>query len=174
MRQCASSAGHCERVAGTDKLESTKRRKCRLILVSNNDNAFTESNAYFVAFPCVTPHQVREDVLSFVLQLLGHEYPRVRRYTAEQLYIKLLEDDCSALSSSSKRHDEVMKMLLDVAWDDGLESPGDVRLSRNRLAELMDVQLPGHIKEARVQSKNRTRANDEFESYHSLVNHVGR
>ena len=109
-----------------------------------------------------------------MLQLLGHEYPRVRRYTAEQLYVKLLEDDCVAFSSINEHHEEVVKLLLEVAWGDDLESPGYVRLSRNRVAELMNVQLSESVKGAREQSKTRTQTNDEFDSYLSLVKDAGR
>lgn len=113
--------------------------------------------------------QFRQNVLSSVLELLGHSYPRVRRYTAEQLYIKLLEEDICA-----ENHEDVMHLLLEVAWDNALESPGCVRLYRNRVAELMNVSLSHDLKEPQQLPKIEGTATDEFESYQSLVEEAGR
>lgn len=119
-------------------------------------------------------NQAQEDVLPFIMQLLGHGYPRVRRYTAEQLYVKLLEDDCLAFISYCENHEEIMHLLLEVAWDDDLEPPGCVRMSRNRVAELMNVHLRDSNNDQRKQSKSNIQQIDEFESYKSLIEDVGR
>lgn len=122
---------------------------------------------------------IQQDVLPFLMTMLAHRYPRVRRWAAEQLYVRLLEDG-SVVSTyteqdTSSSLDQAMQLLLEVAWDDSLDSPGNVRNSRNRVADLMGIRLSDKQREGPRQSKNREKAAvDEFESYASLVDAAGR
>ncbi len=111
-------------------------------------------------------------MLLFVLELLGHSYPRVRRYAAEQLYVKLLEE-YSSFMEENEHHEKVLNMLLEVAWDGDLDPPGCVRVYRNRVADLMNLELSCSMKETR-QPKHKKKSSDEFESYKSLVKDAGR
>lgn len=106
------------------------------------------------------------------MELLGHSYPRVRRYTAEQLYVKLLEE-YSSFMEENEHHETVLNLLLEVAWDDDFDPPGCVRVHRNRVAELMNLDLSCSMKETR-KPKHETNSSDEFDSYKSLVKDAGR
>jgi len=122
---------------------------------------------------------IQQDVLPFLMTMLAHRYPRVRRWTAEQLYVRLLEDgsvvSTYAEQDTSSSLDQAMQLLLEVEWDDSLDSPGNVRNSRNRVADLMGIRLSDKQREGPRQSKNREKAAvDEFESYASLVDAAGR
>lgn len=122
---------------------------------------------------------VQQDVLPFLMTMLAHRYPRVRRWTAEQLYVRLLEDG-SVVSiyteqDTSNSLDHAMQLLLEVTWDDDLDPPGNVRGSRNRVADLMGIRLSDKQRQGPGQSKvQKTAVVDEFESYASLVDAAGR
>ena len=124
---------------------------------------------------------VHQDVLPFLMIMLAHRYPRVRRWTAEQLYVRLLEDQSVISASASINEekgcafDQAMQLLLEVAWDDDLEHPGNVRESRNRVADLIHVPLSDKQREGKRKTKfKKTNVIDEFESYASLVDAAGR
>ena len=119
---------------------------------------------------------VQEDVLPFLMIMLAHRYPRVRRWTAEQLYVHLLEGGCAVSGSCNGRGiDRVMELLMEVSWDDDLDSPGNVRDSRNCVADFLGIQLSEKERNG-MQKKaiQKTGAIDEFASYASLVDAAGR
>ena len=119
---------------------------------------------------------VKEDVLPFLMIMLAHRYPRVRRWTAEQLYVHLLEGDSTACSYQNDGGiDRAMELLMEVSWDDDLDSPGNVRDSRNCVADFLGVSLTEKERNG-IQKKaiKKTAAVDEFASYASLVDAAGR
>merc|ERR1712227_1129260 len=79
---------------------------------------------------------VRASTLCFLLRLLAHKYPRVRKYTAEQLYTKLLVSD---EIWPTARTDEVLEILSCVEWDAELD---DARQQRDKIAALGEISLP--------------------------------
>lgn len=121
---------------------------------------------------------IQQDVLPFLMTMLAHRYPRVRRWTAEQFYVRLLEDGSVVgddTEQQGKSLERALQLLLEVAWDDDLDSPGNVRESRNRVADLMGIQLSERQREGPHKSKvKKTAVIDEFESYASLVHAAGR
>jgi len=117
---------------------------------------------------------VQKDVLPFLMIMLAHRYPRVRRWTAEQLYVHLLEGT-SATNTGGESIDQAMQLLMEVSWDDDLDYPGNVRESRNCVADALGIPLTE--KERNGIQKKATKNNaaiDEFESYASLVDAAGR
>jgi hypothetical protein len=105
--------------------------------------------------------------------MLGHSYPRVRRFTADHLYVRLLEEP--EVVPCRESVDAAMELLLEGQWDADV-SLENTRELRNRVAGLFGVTMPvvasnraspnaGH--EATAKRQNRT---DEFSSYASLVN----
>ena len=119
---------------------------------------------------------VKKDVLPFLMIMLAHRYPRVRRWTAEQLYVHLLEGGSAASGSCNDGGiDRAMELLMEVSWDDDLDSPGNVRDSRNCVADFLGIQL-GEKERTGMQKKaiQKTGAIDEFASYASLVDAAGR
>lgn len=100
-----------------------------------------------------------EKILKYILsRFLCHKYPRLRRHTAEILYMKLLECD---------EDDRATQFLLEVDW-----GQSNVFREANVLADIFGVTLPKQKKE--VKQKKSHRIIDEFESYSSLVNDAGR
>ena len=68
------------------------------------------------------------DALKQVVVLLGHRYPRVRKFSAERLYTKLLVCDGvlpAALPPTAS--DEVSDLLSTVVWDAKWRTPSPTR-----------------------------------------------
>jgi len=119
-----------------------------------------------------------------VMKLLGHQYPRVRRFAAEQLYVKMIEDEGLSSSSSSNicmeiskgEYHQVSSLLLEVAWDDDLDGPhGNVREARNKVADLLHVKLTDSIRLSRKPNQEKMKKSleyDELDSYQSLVDNA--
>jgi len=115
---------------------------------------------------------VHDKIFPFLMRFLVHRYPRVRRWTGEQMYVKLIEDD--SVVPDTLNIDAATNLLSEVVWDQDLGPPGNVRVSRNQLAELLGIKLSKKDKVGPV-SKSTTRSvTDEFESYASLVQAEGR
>ena len=119
---------------------------------------------------------VQPDVLPFLMIMLAHRYPRVRRWTAEQLYVHLLDGaGTSATNNGGESIDQAMRLLMEVSWDDDLDSPGNVRESRNCVADALGISLTEKERNGiQKKAKKDNAAIDEFESYASLVDAAGR
>ena len=114
----------------------------------------------------------QKTILPFVMRLLGHRFPRIRKYTAEQLYIKLLEDD--SIVPNTDQIDQVQTILTDVIWDRELGAPGNVRESRNQIADLLGINLSEKDRNGPTTKQIVKKPIDEFASYQSLVESAGR
>ena len=116
---------------------------------------------------------VHNVIFPFVFRLLAHRYPRIRQYTAEQLYVKLIEDD--TVVSKSDQTEEAMSILANVVWNRELGPPGNVRKSRNTVADLLGVNLSEKDRVGPAPKVvNKIKGTDEFASYQSLVESAGR
>ena len=105
------------------------------------------------------------------MKLLNHRYPRVRVYTAEQLYIKLLEDE-GCIADSCSNFEGAMVLLLEVDW-----GGSNTRQERNKVADFLSIKLSSKVREGfrgPNEKRNRHLIKDEFESYLSLVKDSGR
>lgn len=96
----------------------------------------------------------------------------MRVYTAEQLYIKLLEDD-GTISELCPNFDDAVSLLLEAVW--GGEN---VREERNKVADSLGIKLSPKVRDGTMNEKSgksaRKRPKDEFASYMSLVKDSGR
>lgn len=105
--------------------------------------------------------------------MLLNPYPRVRRYTAEELYVVILSlDDGCTLFGNRDCLEEANQLLLSVVWHDENDPRGHISESRNRIAELLGIPLTDSQRNAKVGKQNNSRKTvprDEFESYSSLV-----
>lgn len=104
----------------------------------------------------------------FITRMLSHQFPRVRRFTAEQMYVRLLEE--SDILSIQNQLDTVLELLLEAPWDSDMNRNEINELSL-RLAEMIGISLAhdrNPVDEV-VPRKDRIVA-DEFASYASLVN----
>jgi len=105
------------------------------------------------------------------MAMLLNPYPRVRRYTAEQLFAKLSVDGYS-MFTKQQCLEEANNILLSVAWHEEQDTSGHIAKSRNRIADLLDIQLSKEERSV-VLVKNQTSkalSRDEFENYSSLIN----
>lgn len=107
---------------------------------------------------------------------LAHRYPRIRRHTAEQIYIKLVEDDGVKIFPNATNLESAMTLLSEVPWELDFGSLGSFRESRNHVSDLLGIKLTD--KERKGPEKNSTsgkeKIRDEFESYASLIKAVDR
>jgi len=114
---------------------------------------------------------IQEIMLLFLMRLLAHKYPRIRRHTAEQFYVKLIEDE-SVVPGDKAGVSEATDLLSETHWDRELGPPGNVRETRNKVAELLGITLPEKdLVGPKV--KKVAKKSDEFESYASLVQTAG-
>jgi len=87
---------------------------------------------------CDVP-SIQNTMLLFLMRLLAHKYPRIRRHTAEQLYVKLIEDE--SVVPTPLQVDEATDLLSQTRWDRELGPPGNIRETRNKVAELLGITL---------------------------------
>jgi len=114
---------------------------------------------------------VHDKILPFLMRFLAHRYPRIRRWTGEQFYVKLIED--GSVVPNFANVEAAINLLSQVTWDQDLGRPGNVRESRNQVAELLGIELSDKDRKGTTTKQKRV-AVDEFESYKSLVDSVGR
>jgi len=106
----------------------------------------------------------------FLMRFLAHRYPRIRRHTAEQLYIKLIED--GTVVRAPIGFDDATELLSQTNWSQDLGPPGNIRELRNKVAELLGVHLSEKDRQGPALKKT-VKATDEFASYASLVSSAG-
>lgn len=116
--------------------------------------------------------KVVESLVLFLLRLLVHKFPRVRRHVAEQFYIKLVEDN--SFLTFQDNCESVIDMLAQVRWDRELGPPANIRQERNKIADLLEISLTERDRIGAEKKKRDLKVNDEFESYASLVHTTGR
>ena len=115
---------------------------------------------------------VHTDVFPFMMRLLAHRYPRIRRCTAEQLYIKILEEE--DIVPNTDKLEEAMVLLSEVQWDRELGAPSNVRQSRNQVADFLGIPLSEKDRVGPTPKVATKEVVDEFASYQSLVETAGR
>jgi hypothetical protein len=104
--------------------------------------------------------------------LLGHKFPRVRKATAEHLYVSMLAED-SIISAAQL--DEASAILLDTPWDASLDV---VRPARNTLCGLFGVKPPTAVTAAKapagaVAAPVVVASDESMQSYKDLVDRAG-
>jgi len=114
---------------------------------------------------------VQEIMLLFLMRLLVHKYPRIRRHTAEQLYVKLIEDD-TVVPGDKKGIPEATDILSETQWDRDLGPPDNIREIRNKVANLLNITLSEKDLLGPTVKKT-VKKTDEFASYASLVQTAG-
>lgn len=97
----------------------------------------------------------------FICQMLGHRFPRVRRFTADHLYVRLMEENdvvCNKLA---------IELLLEAPWEADMNLD-ETRELNGRFAEMIGITLSWEQQSSEATKKERIV--DEFASYASLVN----
>lgn len=120
-----------------------------------------------LSYPCaIVPLQLNDEILTFLCQMLGHDFPRVRRFTADNLYVHFLEE--AELISNQGSLEVALQLLLEAPWDADMDRKGANELP-TRFAEVIGITLmTGIVLEDDASKKERVV--DEFASYASLVN----
>lgn len=115
--------------------------------------------------------QLQEKTLPFMMIMLLNPYPRVRRYAAEQLFAKLSVDG-ETMFPNPDHLEEANNLLLNTIWHEERDSSGHIAESRNRIADLLNIQLTSEERNVRLVKKQTSRSvpRDEFENYASLIN----
>jgi hypothetical protein len=102
--------------------------------------------------------------------MLLNPYPRVRRYTAEQLYIKLAEHG-EMFADERESIEKANQLLANTVWHEEYDSRGELVVCRNRIADILGILLTDDQRRTTFRKKvgSRSSPKDEFECYSSLV-----
>lgn len=115
-------------------------------------------------------NQIRNSILPFIMVMLLNPYPRVRRYTAEQLYIKLAENG-EMIVEAHESVEKASQLLANTVWHEEYDRRGELTACRNLVADLLGVHLTEDQRGAIIGKRTRacSAPKDEFECYSSLV-----
>lgn len=139
---------------------------------------------------------LRTNSLKSMLVMLGHQFPQVRKYVAEQMYLLFIGDPFvvgpryvlagdtvappevsedvqetrSGFVTSQELADTVMKIFTETVWDRQLTA---AREARHRIATAMGISL--NIRSRTIDNGSAIGANvpDELDSYEALVREAG-
>lgn len=102
--------------------------------------------------------------------MLLNPYPRVRRYTAEQLYITLAENG-EILVDEHESLEMAKQLLANTVWHEEFDPLGELTVCRNRIADRLGIFLTDDQRNAIIGKRisSCSAPKDEFESYSSLV-----
>ncbi|KAK3429957.1 hypothetical protein EUGRSUZ_E01450 [Eucalyptus grandis] len=108
---------------------------------------------------------------SHLLIFLGHRYPKIRKASAEQIYLVLLQG--GDLVSEDKM-EKALEIISETCWEGDLETAKQQRL---QLFEIAGLEMAINLKTKTALSKNEGRkkptSTDENASYSSLVESSG-
>ncbi|KAL5571563.1 hypothetical protein UlMin_021160 [Ulmus minor] len=113
---------------------------------------------------------INNRAFSYLLGFLGHRYPKIRKASAEQVYLVLLQN--GNLMSESKI-EIALEVISETCWDGDVEA---ARLQRLELCNLVGLEADQVRKFDGVLKRNIERkpaATDEHASYSSLVGSSG-
>jgi hypothetical protein len=127
------------------------------------------------------PGPVRYMAMKSLLFLLGHKYPRIRKYTAEHLYMHFIADPDmvgkdrvtevstgrGAFLSTDTELAAVSDLLVETVWDKSTEL---ARKTREDIYGLMQIDLKVKKRDTAATSETKE---DELDSYAALVAEVG-
>jgi len=101
-----------------------------------------------------------------MLEMLAHEFPRVRKHTADNLYVRLLEDP--SVLPKQENEGSILDMLLQGQWQSDLLGQHHIDQLSTKLAELMGFEFTPTWSRSEKQSPAPPK--DDFSSYASLIN----
>jgi hypothetical protein len=135
---------------------------------------------------------VRGRAYKYVVICLGHKYPSVRKYAAEQLYLQCLSDQCSTgpsiedviervggsnnvarkcgLARDAASLEEAQNLLITTAWDDSVK---DARAARLKYCSVTGLKMQVKRTDPNTEKPKETKPKDELDSYASLVAEAG-
>ncbi|KAK9814241.1 hypothetical protein WJX72_002759 [[Myrmecia] bisecta] len=119
------------------------------------------------------PDPVRSAALQALLTLLLNNFPKVRKYTAEQLYVRVLSLEGDP-SIDDAQADSLLDLLTETAWDGPLEVIRAARASLYAPLGLTQAAVPVRQPKAIGGADVRVARADENASYQSLIDNVER
>ena len=110
------------------------------------------------------------DVLTYLLGMLDHEFPRVRKYAADNLYVRLLEDP--SVIPKQEHLDDVLDLLITGEWQS--DSVGDDHIDDLcvEVAQMIGVEFTPIRSTMSEKKRIVGPPKDDFASYASLVNSI--
>ncbi|CAL4917490.1 unnamed protein product [Urochloa decumbens] len=109
---------------------------------------------------------------SQLLTFLGHRYPKIRKASADQVYLVLLQnDDLIPLENM----DKAQELLAETCWEGDVE---EARRKRSQMNEMAGFRVPTSLKSENQETRRtadvrNTASTDENKSYSSLVDFSG-
>ncbi|PWA61400.1 ARM repeat superfamily protein [Artemisia annua] len=109
---------------------------------------------------------------SHLLSFLSHRYPKIRKACAEQVYLVLIQNGDLV---GEENLDNALEIVSECCWDGDVEEAKRQRLKLCGIANLEAGQLLLHTSQtaAKASSHQKPKADDENESYSSLVGSAG-
>ncbi|KAK1272673.1 hypothetical protein QJS04_geneDACA012360 [Acorus gramineus] len=105
---------------------------------------------------------------SQLLTFLGHRYPKIRKASADQVYLVLLQNGNLV---AEDRLDRALEVISETSWEGDVE---DARCQRSQLYEMAGLEMVSSLKITNKPSEKKSRATaDENEGYSSLVGYRG-
>ncbi|OMP00615.1 Armadillo-like helical [Corchorus olitorius] len=106
---------------------------------------------------------------SHLLTFLGHRYPKIRKASAEQVYLVLLQNGSLV---SEEKTDKALEIISETCWDGEMET---AKLKKLELYEIVGLDVGPLKTTGKVpnQEVKKSAAPDENESYSSLVESSG-
>ncbi|XP_030470997.1 tubulin-folding cofactor D [Syzygium oleosum] len=129
------------------------------------------SGIAILGFIASVSEPVNSRAFSHLLTFLGHRYPKIRKTSAEQVYLVLLQG--GDLVSEDKM-EKALEIISETCWEGDLETAKQQRL---QLFEIAGLEMAINLKTKTVPSRNggqkRPTSMDENASYSSLVESSG-
>ncbi|XP_031269631.1 tubulin-folding cofactor D isoform X1 [Pistacia vera] len=113
---------------------------------------------------------INTQAFSQLLSFLGHRYPKIRKASAEQVYLVLLQN--GSLLPEDKL-EKALEIIAETCWEGDLEAIKPQRLELYDLAGLDVGTLNSSNKVSNKDGKKKPAAVDENASYSSLVGSTG-
>ncbi|XP_022155729.1 tubulin-folding cofactor D [Momordica charantia] len=106
-----------------------------------------------------------------LLAFLSHRYPKIRKASAEQVYLVLLQNGDLV---PENKIEQALEIVSNTCWEGDIEN---AKLQRQELSDIAGIETDLHPKTHTVQPekevKNLSTATDENASYSSLVESTG-
>lgn len=124
-------------------------------------------------------NDLRRACLRSMVLMLGHKYPKMRKYASEQLYLQFIADPMPVvmdgalmlgLAPSHESYATVLDILMTSVWD------GEVSVAREQrqyVCKQLDIQLKPVDRATIGKKKEKGEKKDELDSYETLVRDAG-
>ncbi|KAK7848916.1 tubulin-folding cofactor d [Quercus suber] len=113
---------------------------------------------------------INSKAFSHLLTFLGHRYPKIRKASAEQVYLVLLQNENLV---SEDVMEKALEIISETCWEGDIEVAKHQRLELFNMAGLETGLLHKTNGVSNKDGRKKTPATDENASYSSLVDSIG-